>query len=329
MFKRRSSATAFTRTDLLVVLALCPLLLTVAVAAQQKVGERARRVQCAKNLELIGKCMIFWSNENREVYPQGKYDEKSAEKVNAFTNWQSDDPLGEKGPEANDVTAALYLLMRSEDIPIPSSTFVCPSTDAVPLRFGGGPIDGKDGPAVQGPRDISNFPSSKHLSYSYANPYIGPEAKKKKMKLSHKLGAAYATAADANPGGEVVTKVTAKEMPAADAKEPKFTARIKQANSPNHGGFGQNVLYADGHVEWRHTPFCGALRDGVADNIYTRQLLPDAPIGKDPIMGPAMDPSDSVLLPPIRPAAAPAAPADAAIAEAAEPDPTADEKEGL
>jgi len=41
-------------------------------------------------------------------------------------------------------------------------------------------------------------------------------------------------------------------------------------NSPNHGGMfvgeGQNVLYADAHVEWMNKPCSGA----AFDNIYTQ-----------------------------------------------------------
>ena len=56
---------------------------------------------------------------------------------------------------------------------------------------------------------------------------------------------------------------------------------MSKANSNNHGNQGQNVLYADGHVQWQTSPFCGvacvtvvtgfaACRGtGFNDNIYT------------------------------------------------------------
>jgi len=41
---------------------------------------------------------------------------------------------------------------------------------------------------------------------------------------------------------------------------------MQKANSQNHQGAGENVLYGDGHVEFVQNPFCGSQRDC----IYTR-----------------------------------------------------------
>jgi len=65
--------------------------------------------------------------------------------------------------------------------------------------------------------------------------------------------------------------------------EPPYSAqpfKLARANSNNHGRAGQNVLYADGHVEFQNSPFCGMLRastfggtNTMRDNIYTLDLL--------------------------------------------------------
>lgn len=53
-----------------------------------------------------------------------------------------------------------------------------------------------------------------------------------------------------------------------------------EANSLNHGGQGQNVLYLAGEVLWEDTPCCGPLRpDGTRDNIY----WPDGGRPDDPV----------------------------------------------
>jgi prepilin-type processing-associated H-X9-DG protein len=49
-------------------------------------------------------------------------------------------------------------------------------------------------------------------------------------------------------------------------------ARAK-GNSNNHDKAGQNVLYADGHVSFQPTPFCGLGND----NIYTALVPEDKP----------------------------------------------------
>jgi prepilin-type processing-associated H-X9-DG protein len=53
---------------------------------------------------------------------------------------------------------------------------------------------------------------------------------------------------------------------------PTFAAgalELSRANSNNHRKVGQNVLYADGHVQFQTTPFCGVGQDVKRDNIYT------------------------------------------------------------
>jgi prepilin-type processing-associated H-X9-DG protein len=86
---------------------------------------------------------------------------------------------------------------------------------------------------------------------------------------------------------------------------------------------GQNVVYADGHVEFQPTPFCGsAVRDDqgnltkIRDNIYAPEPTaapPGAKPGDKPaaaattVMGAPQTAFDAVLLPPadFKPAADP------------------------
>jgi hypothetical protein len=66
-----------------------------------------------------------------------------------------------------------------------------------------------------------------------------------------------------------------------------------EANSLNHHGAGQNVLYLSGEVRWADTPRCGALRcDGTRDHIYR----PDEGDPTDPRNLPR-SPADSFLVP--------------------------------
>jgi len=171
-------------------------------------------------------------------------------------------------------------------------------------------------PVAEGAQDISNFPDRANLSYSYINSYPSPAAFDAGFKLNFTLPSEFAVAADINPGGDGPVRVRAGQMPPAStgrrqpATKPstswKFDKAMRSANSPNHGGFGQNVLYGDGHVDWQPTPFCGMPRDRqqvrnrepARDNIYLRDLAhpgngADPWSGADPIVGPVTDPSGS------------------------------------
>jgi len=70
---------------------------------------------------------------------------------------------------------------------------------------------------------------------------------------------------------------------------------MKQGNSNNHDEDGQNVLYADGHVEFQQNPFVGVKRDMIfARRASSIGFNSDA---TNPFNGP-YDADDSCLLPP-------------------------------
>src|SRR5207302_9636649 len=78
-------------------------------------------------------------------------------------------------------------------------------------------------------------------------------------------------AADINPGSAptVTTGATVGAVVYNSAR-----SSMVGANTRNHKGDGQNVLYGDGHVDWQATPFAGPYRSPSAalsyrDLIYT------------------------------------------------------------
>lgn len=125
-----------------------------------------------------------------------------------------------------------------------------------------------------------------YVGYSIQNMFPSNDALASGWKWNAAVKPDAVLLADLNPGGKAVTTVT--------ADSPR--AEMMKANSPNHGGEGQNVCYGDGHVEWQSTPFCGQAerQGGPRDNIYCR----GAGATGDPIIGPGVGAFDSVLLPP-------------------------------
>jgi prepilin-type processing-associated H-X9-DG protein len=105
------------------------------------------------------------------------------------------------------------------------------------------------------------------------------------------VGAEFAVAADVNPGVGGGYDVTA-------VNENSKASDMQKANSPNHQGAGENVLYGDGHVEFQQNPFCGTKRDC----IYTvAGGTPQVPTTTSKtVVGSPTWAGDSVLLPAVK-----------------------------
>ncbi|HZN66655.1 MAG TPA: hypothetical protein VFB66_15300 [Tepidisphaeraceae bacterium] len=270
----------FTPTDLVVTLFVASVVASaMLLPAIARLGSSDGRLRCAANLRQIGQGIQMYMNENKGAFPRARFDGAGGEPTE-FTGWDAASPFDASGPGPNDVTAAMFLLLRTQDLT--SEVFVCPFSQAERWDFAG--------KAVQ---DVSNFPGPQYLSYSLCNPYASPPAAAAGFTLDDAAARSFppqfAVAADINPGPpDVLT---------ASPNSPRGTMRL--ANSRNHDGDGQNVLHADGHVEYHTTPFCGMTRTGsppYRDNVYTFGAgYADAPgIG---VRGSPADGLDSVLLP--------------------------------
>ena len=241
--------------------------------------EQAGRVKCASNLRQIGQGIQMYANENKGVFPRTVYDGVGGTPTE-YTGWQAPNPFGPGGPAANDVTAAFFLLLRTQDLT--SEVFLCPQGPHQDRwQFNGGPVAA-----------VSNFPGRQFVTYSYINPYPSQAAVAQGFKLNYTLTSDFAIAADMNPGPPGVVAVA--------PNSPRV--QMSQANTRNHNGDGQNVLYADGHVEFQNTPFCGMQRgtppaQTYRDNIYTFGAGFGAATAGVGVVGAAADPLDSILLP--------------------------------
>ncbi|HEV2295673.1 MAG TPA: hypothetical protein VGR35_17630 [Tepidisphaeraceae bacterium] len=300
-----------TSTDLLVCLAILLLASSFTFAQLARARETSNRIKCASNLKQLGMAILLYSNENRGAYPrtrallpvkagempapvwgtpyQGNDDLIPPNDPQFITNpFVPDNPKDDAQkaalpfrPQYNDVTAALFLLMRTQDIT--SQSFVCPTTGLEKFEFGGGKRN-----ALQWTNWPGNDALRKHLSYSYQNPYPSSDAIGKGFKLNNSISAEFAVASDMNPGGEALLKLT-PQSPARQQRE---------GNSFNHDRDGQNILYGDGHVEFFNNPFAGVQRDNIFTFGDSGKESPDK--GGDGIIGSPVGPNDSILLPTAR-----------------------------
>jgi prepilin-type processing-associated H-X9-DG protein len=230
------------------------------LTALEKARHQAYIAKCAANLHTIGQALAIYVNENHGNYPRTRW--VAGAPLTAGTNPASADTFGPTGPAPNDTSAGPFLLLRTQKIG--SAAFICPYNDETTFTAD---------PAVV--TDRSNFTDYRaNLAYSFANPYPDAAADKSGYRWAVRLSADFAVAADLNPGvsppGVALGMSRALQM---------------QSNSRNHEGDGQNVLYGDGHVDWRQSVFVGVAND----DIYTNRAgqLNASPVDKD----------DSVLVP--------------------------------
>ncbi len=118
-------ARAFTLVELLVVIGIIALLISILMPALSAAKERASRVRCGSNLRQIGQGLLLYANDNKGVYPRTVSNNGGT--YNSFTNPGAVDPFGAGGPLVNDVTAALFLLVRNADMN--PEVFICTSSN--------------------------------------------------------------------------------------------------------------------------------------------------------------------------------------------------------
>lgn len=272
-FRRRRCAQAFGLTDVCVLLFLVGVIALTGVRAVRAANDGNSRTKCASNLRQIGQAIQIYANENKGAFPRTVFDLATNPVPTEYTSASAPDPFAPGGPGPNDVTAPLFLLLRATAI-APES-FVCPSSGAVAFA---GNVTAK-----------SNFVDRSNLTYAYTNPYPSAAARQLGYKLNFTLNSDFAIAADMGRGPDV-------GLVAANAARK----RMMRANSPFHRGEGQNVLYADGHVDWSPTIFSGAARPipgAPKDNVYAYGVDASMAAPSTGIVGAPQDQHDSVILP--------------------------------
>src|SRR5258706_1955607 len=119
-----SRSRGYTFIDLIIVLVIVLLLVGFLAPAMHSARSGGNVLRCGSTVRQIGQAMMLYANENHGESPRTRWDSSKPQPTH-YTNWATADPFSSSGPVPNDVTAALFLLLRTQEIT--SDVFVCPS----------------------------------------------------------------------------------------------------------------------------------------------------------------------------------------------------------
>src|SRR5690349_5892728 len=100
--------------ELVVLLMVAVFSIAFFSAYSTRMRENANRTRCADNLRSLGQAILEYSNENKGQFPRTLTADGDDAPVTWGTGVTASNPFAEDGPKANDISAALFLLVREK-----------------------------------------------------------------------------------------------------------------------------------------------------------------------------------------------------------------------
>jgi len=212
---------------------------------------------------VIGTSCKIYANDNNDAWPTPAFDQSAIGRIDYTVrvgggegsvrspNRLQPSTGGSGGARQLSTTRAFWMLVRSGDIT--EKQFICPLS-----KMTAGQTKNID--------IYYDFADGEKVSYGFLVPF-GPgctrATKGKDNRMAFLADRGPYRTADVSP--PPLTLKVAMARPIRHGGPLNDRERWRPFNSPNHQGDGQNVLFADGHVQFVYFPTVGV--DG--DNIYT------------------------------------------------------------
>ncbi|MBL7215685.1 MAG: hypothetical protein ISS71_08415 [Phycisphaerae bacterium] len=246
-----------THIGLMVIICTVLVITLIGYAAFQKVKNEACRLVCGVNLKGLGTAMGVYASDYNDNYPQLPGKGPWAKELGFPYDLEEPYFNGAQLNTTRSITASWYLLVREADVS--PKSFICPQSKQ--QEFLGENSKNLDLVKLW---DFGSNPH-KHISYVYHNPYG-------RFPANRKLPDLFAISADSNPwfdNGNILKPNTQNSTPQiiffTNSKTWKLGNSLAHKPKYLSAKYGQNILYADGHMSFNEQPNAGINND----NIYT------------------------------------------------------------